>query len=108
MVPLVTLYDPFAARLLAARLGAEGVLAQSVGGLDGPYPLGPFRIDVEADRLDDARAVLWLGSGDADALLGPPRGADRQPAAPTATWVLLGAPLLAGVVLVARMIWFVG
>lgn len=58
MVRLVTAADGFEAKLLAARLGAEGVVWQLRGSVDGPYPMGPVEVLVEAERLADARDLL--------------------------------------------------
>lgn len=58
MVRLVTAADGFEAKLLAARLGAEGVVWQLRGSVDGPYPMGPVEVLVEAERLSDARELL--------------------------------------------------
>jgi hypothetical protein len=57
MVRLATLADPFAARVLAARLGAEGLVWELRGG-DGPYPVGPVHVFVPERDLDEARTVL--------------------------------------------------
>jgi hypothetical protein len=57
MVRLVTVTDPFEAKLLAARLGSEGVVWQLRGAVDGPYPMGPVDVLVEADRLEEAREL---------------------------------------------------
>jgi hypothetical protein len=57
MVRLTTVLDPFAARVLAARLGAEGLVWELRGG-DGPYPVGPVHVYVPASELADARAVM--------------------------------------------------
>lgn len=58
MVRLVTVADGFEAKLLAARLGADGLVCQLRGGVDGPYPMGPVDVLVEADRLSEARELL--------------------------------------------------
>lgn len=60
MVRLVTVHDGFEAKLLAARLGAEGVVWQLRGAVDGPYPMGPVDVLVEDDRLAEARELLAL------------------------------------------------
>jgi hypothetical protein len=57
MVRLATLPDQFSARLLAARLGAEGLLWELRGG-DGPYPVGPVHVFVPERDLPDAQGVL--------------------------------------------------
>jgi len=58
MVHLATLSDGFEAKCLAARLGAEGVLWQLRGAVDGVYPLGTIDLLVAADDLDVAEDVL--------------------------------------------------
>jgi hypothetical protein len=57
MVRLATLPDPFSARVLAARLGAEGLVWELRGG-DGPYPVGPVYVFVPERDLPDAQGVL--------------------------------------------------
>lgn len=59
MVPLTSTSSPFHARVLAARLGADGIVTTVRGGLDGPYPvLGDIELLVRADDLDVARELL--------------------------------------------------
>ena len=58
MVRLLTTLDQFEARVLAARLGAEGMLWELRGGHDGPYPMGPVHVYVEADDLERAQELL--------------------------------------------------
>ena len=71
MKHLVTLRDGFEAKVLAARLGSEGVLVELRGSIDGPYPLGLIHVYVEEDGLETARTVLAL-AGDAHDLELPP------------------------------------
>ena len=59
MVRFTTTSDSFEARVLAARLGASGVLCQLRGaGLDPAYPLGNVEVLVAEDDLDAARELL--------------------------------------------------
>jgi hypothetical protein len=59
MVHLTTVGSTFEARVLAARLGADGILTQLLGARDGPYPLpGPVEVLVAADQADVARQLL--------------------------------------------------
>jgi len=58
MVPLTTAANPFAARVLAAHLGAEGIVWELRGNVDGPYPVGPVEVLVAADDLAVAREVV--------------------------------------------------
>jgi hypothetical protein len=60
MVPLVSAGSAFEARVLIARLGAAGILAQSGGPLDGPYAAlnWPVEVLVAADQEAEARELL--------------------------------------------------
>jgi hypothetical protein len=58
MVRLLTTLDQFEARVLAARLGAEGILWELRGGHNGPYPMGAVHVFVEAADLDRARELI--------------------------------------------------
>lgn len=58
MVRLVTVSSGFEAKVIAARLGAEGVLWELRGGVDGVYPMGPSHVYVPADDLEVARSIL--------------------------------------------------
>ena len=58
MVPLVTVGSSFQARVLAARLGSEGIVTSLHGAVDGPYPFGDVQVKVDADDLALARELL--------------------------------------------------
>ncbi len=58
MVRLMTADDAFAAKIVAAQLGGEGIVWQLKGGVDGPYPFGPVHIYVPETEVEEARAVL--------------------------------------------------
>lgn len=60
MVCVVTVADAFHARVIAARLGSEGIPCQFRGGIDGPYPVGEVGVLVTEDDLDLARELLFL------------------------------------------------
>jgi hypothetical protein len=62
MVPLASTRSPFEAQVLAARLGADGIVWQlRGGGADSMYPVGAIDILVSEEDLDRARELL---SGD--------------------------------------------
>ena len=45
--------------MIAARLGAAGIVTQlRGGGIEGPYPMGPIEVLVSEDDFDDARELL--------------------------------------------------
>ena len=58
MVRLTTCGDGFEARVLAARLGSEGIVWSLRGGHDGPLAFGTVDVLVDADDLDTARELL--------------------------------------------------
>ena len=66
MVRLTTCADGFEARLVAARLGSEGVVWSLRGGHDGPLALGAVDVLVDVDDLEVAQEVLGLEALDAE------------------------------------------
>ena len=60
MVRVAATRDAFEARVIAARLGAEGIVWELRGALDGPYPVGQVEVLVEEDAADAARELLAL------------------------------------------------
>jgi len=49
----------FEARVVMARLGAEGILTQLRGAGEGPYPLpGPVEVLVVVDQAGEARELM--------------------------------------------------
>ena len=57
MVHLVSVDTPFEARVLAARLGAEGIVWE-VRGASDVYPVGQAHVYVDDVDLDAARELL--------------------------------------------------
>jgi hypothetical protein len=57
-VRLLTASGAFEAKLIAARLGSEGMLWELRPGVDGPYPIGPVGVYVEADRYAEAVELI--------------------------------------------------
>ena len=59
MVHLVSVSHPFHARVIAARLGSDGILTELRGAVDGPYPaMGEVRVYVDEHDLPVARELL--------------------------------------------------
>src|SRR5437763_11600116 len=58
MVHLRTVPNSFHARVIAARLGADGIVAQLRGPVDGMYPIGNVMVFVDEQDLDTARELL--------------------------------------------------
>ena len=58
MVHLRTVNTTFHARVIAARLGADGIPTELHGSVDGIYPLGNVSVWVSADDASAARELL--------------------------------------------------
>jgi hypothetical protein len=58
MVRLATVRSTFHARVIAARLGAEGMVTELRGNLDGPYPMGDVHVYVGEDDLAAASELM--------------------------------------------------
>jgi Putative prokaryotic signal transducing protein len=99
MVPLTTAANPLAARILAAHLGAEGIVWELRGNVDGPYPIGPVEVLVAEEDLAVAREVVV--EQEVEPLDDEP-AADHR--APRELWVLLAVVLLLAAVLFGRIL----
>ena len=58
LVPVVRVSNAFHARVIAARLGSDGIVTQLRGGVDSPYPMGDVEVLVSEGDLDEAAALL--------------------------------------------------
>ena len=58
MVRLVTVNSSFHARVIAARVGVEGIVTELRGNLDGPYPMGDVHVYVSEEDLPSASELL--------------------------------------------------
>jgi hypothetical protein len=58
MVHLRTVPDSWHAKVLAARLGCEGIVTQLRGSVSGPYPFGSVAVLVEAEQAELAADLL--------------------------------------------------
>lgn len=58
MVPIISSRTSFEAKVLAARLGAEGIMWQYRGDVDGVYPIGAVDVLVAEGDLERARELL--------------------------------------------------
>jgi hypothetical protein len=58
MVHLRTVPDAWQAKVIAARLGSEGILTHLQGSVAGPYPFGTVSVLVEEAQADLAAALL--------------------------------------------------
>lgn len=94
MVTVATASGPFEARLLAARLGADGIVWELRGGSDGVYPMGSIDVLVAAADADVARALLTPEGSDDD-------GDDVAPRRSTTRALMVAAAVLVSLVFVA-------
>ena len=99
LVPVLRADNGFHARVVAARLGAEGIVTQFRGNVDGPYPMGTVEVLVTADDLVAARELLLADEVDA-VLADVDDDEGRRPAPRIPPWFLVGAVVvLAGLAL---------
>jgi len=102
MVRLATVRTTFHARVIAARLGAEGIVTDLRGNVDGIYPMGDVHVFVAEEDLPEAQELLLADEvesafddeADGDAEMGTPRG----------LWIFLVALLLLAAIAFARSI----
>jgi hypothetical protein len=99
MVRLATVNNAFHARVIAARVGAEGIVTQLRGNLDGPYPMGDVHVFVEETDLPTAQELLMAdeveSAFDDEADVALDRGAPQL-------WLVLGTIFALAAVLFAR------
>jgi hypothetical protein len=101
MVRLVTVGSTFHARVIAARLGAEGVLCDLRGNVDGPYPMGDVHVYVPEDELDAASELLL--ADEVESSFDGTAGADEAGRA-WQLWVVIAAILVAASLSLARAV----
>jgi hypothetical protein len=99
MVPLTTAANPVAARIIAAHLGAEGIVWELRGNVDGPYPVGPVEVLVAEEDLDVARQVVV--EEEPEEIGG---AHDELGRAPKEVWILLATVLIAALILLGRLL----
>ena len=58
MIHLRTVPDGWHAKVLAARLGCEGIVTHLQGNVSGPYPFGAVSVLVEEEQAELAAALL--------------------------------------------------
>jgi len=73
MVHLRTVPDAWHAKVLAARLGCEGIVTHLQGNLSGPYPFGAVSVLVEEGQAELAAELLLADEVEA-AFSGPGAG----------------------------------
>ena len=99
MVRLATVGTSFHARVIAARLGSEGIVTALRGNVDSFYPVGDVHVFVDQEDLSDAQEILMVD--DVESAFDDP---DEVPegGAPKELWLVLGAILGIAAVLFSR------
>lgn len=112
MVPLTTAATAFEARVIAAHLGAEGIVWELRGNVDGPYPVGPVVVMVAEAELATAREVVagsaapgptGIPEPEAEARIAAP-GAGDAPSEAARRHRSLWLPLVAALVVTATLL----
>ena len=99
MVRLATVNTSFHARVIAARLGAEGIVTDLRGNVDGLYPVGNVHVYVDQEDLAEAQELLMVDEVES-AFDESDDAGDSGPRA-RELWLVVGAILaLAAVVLI--------
>jgi len=98
MVRLATVNTSFHARVIAARIGAEGILAELRGNLDGPYPMGDVHIFVAEDDLPTAQELLMADEVESAF----DEESDPGGRSPVELWVVLAAALALAAIVLTR------
>jgi hypothetical protein len=101
MVRLATVRSTFHARVIAARLGAEGIVTDLRGNVDGIYPMGDVHVFVPEEDLESAQELLL--ADEVESAFDDP-AADEDAHTPRELWVLLVAILVVAAILFARSI----
>ena len=89
----------FHARVIAARLGSEGIVTDLRGNVDSLYPVGDVHVYVDQEDLDEAREILLVD--DVESAFDEPDDAGEV-RTPPALWLVLGAILSMAAVLFSR------
>jgi len=99
MVRLATVNSSFHARVIAARVGAEGIVSELRGNVDGLYPVGEIHVYVPEDDLPSAQELLMADEVES-AFDDDDDAAGRRPH--VELWLVLGALAALAAVLFSR------
>ena len=102
MVRLATVRTTFHARVIAARLGAEGIVTDLRGNVDGIYPMGDVHVYVGEEDLPEAQELLM--ADEVESAFDDGADVNGDIGAPRELWVFLIAVLLLAALLFARSI----
>jgi len=108
MTRLVTVFSGFEAKVIAARLGSEGIVSQLRGGVDGPYPIGPVHVFVAERDLPLARELLLEAEVEGTFLAAERRAAHGTSAgrAPASLWIVVLALSVVALALLGHLLTY--
>ena len=98
MERLITVRNPFHARVIAARLGAEGMVTE-LRGVDDLYPVGDIHVFVSEEDLPAAQELLM--ADEVESAFDDPEP-DTDLSTPRALWILLAAVLVMAAIVFSR------
>ena len=101
MVRVATVGTSFHARVIAARLGAEGIVTDLRGNIDGLYPVGDVHVYVDQEDLAEAQELLM--ADEVESAFDQPDDADLDRRGTHELWLVLVAILGIAAVTFARM-----
>ena len=99
MVRLATVTSSFHARVIAARLGVEGMVIELRGNVDGIYPIGDVHVFVDEDDLPGAQELMLVD--EVESAFDDPYDS-LDPSTPRELWIILGAIVVMAAVLFVR------
>ena len=99
MVRLATVATSFHARVIAARLGSEGIVTDLRGNIDGLYPVGDVHVYVDQEDLAEAQELLL--ADEVESAFDEPDEAPELRA--RELWLVVGAIFGIVAVMLARM-----
>jgi len=102
MVRLATVRSTFHARVIAARLGAEGIVTDLRGNVDGIYPMGDVHVYVSEEDLPEAQELLL--ADEVESAFDDEVDLADDGATPRELWIFLVAVVLLAAILFARSI----
>src|SRR5947208_10534558 len=102
MVRLATVRTTFHGRVIAARLGAEGIVTDLRGNVDGIYPMGDVHVFVASEDLPEAQELLLVD--EVESAFDEDGDGDIDVGAPRELWIFLVAVVLVAAVLFARSV----
>ena len=99
MVRLAVVSSSFHARVIAARLGSEGIVTDLRGNIDGLYPVGDVHVYVDLEDLAEAQELLM--ADEVESAFDEP-DETVELGTPKALWLILGAILGIAAVVFSR------